>query len=54
MPRNETYNSTANEIAKEWLDLIVKNINKVMQDEDRLLLQDSVSFLISTLEKNNI
>jgi LPS O-antigen subunit length determinant protein (WzzB/FepE family) len=41
-------------VSKEWLDLIVKNINKVMQDEDRLLLQDSVSFLTSALEKNNI
>jgi LPS O-antigen subunit length determinant protein (WzzB/FepE family) len=41
-------------IAKEWLDLIIKNINQVMQDEDKKLLEDSVSFLSSISEQNNL
>ncbi len=40
--------------SKKWLDLIIKNINKVMQDEDKKMLQDSVKFLSKISEQNNL
>ena len=42
------------DIAREWLELIIRNVNKVMQEEDKRMLQNSVEFLSEISKQNNL
>ena len=41
-------------IAKSWLDLIIKNINESMREEDRAQASESINFLNESLQETNL
>ena len=41
-------------IAKKWLDIIIKNINESMREEDKKLALDSINFLNKSSEETNL
>ena len=41
-------------VAKDWLELIIKNINSTMREEEKIFLENSIGFLGEISKKNNI
>ncbi len=49
-----TINHKSAFVAKEWLDIIIKNINESMREEDKLIAQNAIDFLNKTSKETNI